>query len=67
MLKATGIVGTVLVILALVISLLKQVIAFIGFITFAVKILIVLVFAFVIIAVGLMVFRSLSEKKKNKS
>ena len=66
-LKATGVVGTVLAILALVLTLLKQIIAFIAFITGAIKLFIVLAFVIVIVAVGLMVVRSFRSDRKNKS
>ena len=64
--KTAGIVSTILVILALVATLLKSVIAFVGFLTTAVQILIVLAFAVVILGVGVMIFRSLSSNKKQK-
>jgi multisubunit Na+/H+ antiporter MnhG subunit len=63
-LKAAGVGGSILVILALIITFLKQIIAFIGFLTFAIKIIVVLVFAALIIGVGLMVFRTWSSKRK---
>jgi len=66
-LKAAGKWGSIMVIIALVITLLKQVIAFIGFITFAIKILIVLAFVLLIIGVGFAILRSISQNRKNKS
>lgn len=66
-LKAAGVTGTILVILALIVTLLKQVIAFIGFLTFAFKILIVLAFVVVIVGVGFVIVRSFQNGKKNKS
>lgn len=65
--KATGVVATLLVILALVATLLKSLIAFVGFLTTAVQIIIVLVFAAVLLGVGVMIFRTWSENKKHKS
>ena len=65
-LRAAGWGGSLLVIIALIITLLKQLIAFIGFITFAVKILIILAFAAVIIAVGLMVLKGFRNSRKHK-
>ncbi len=65
--KATGVVATILVILALVATLLKSIIAFVGFLTTALQILIVLVFVTVIVGVGVMIFRSWSENKRRKS
>lgn len=67
LLKAAGVGGTILVILALIITLLKQIIAFIAFITGAIKILIVLAFVVLIVGVGLVVLRSFNQKRKNKS
>ena len=65
-LKAAGIGGSILVILALVIYLLKTLIAFIGFLTGAIKILIILAFVFLIVGVGLMVLRGLNDRRKSK-
>jgi|KBSSwiStaDraftv2_1062776.scaffolds.fasta_scaffold64959_2 hypothetical protein len=65
-LRAAGWGGSLLVIITLIIVLLKQLIAFIGFITFAVKILIILAFAAVIIAVGLMVLKGFKNSRKHK-
>jgi len=65
--KAAGVGATILAILALVITLLKQVIAFIGFLTFAFKILIVLAFVVVIAGVGFVIFRSFQQSKKAQS
>ncbi|MGC2237798.1 MAG: hypothetical protein WA584_16660 [Pyrinomonadaceae bacterium] len=64
--KATGVVGSVLVILALVIAFLKQIIAFIGFLTFAIKILVVIVFVALFIGVGLLVLRAFNDRRKAK-
>lgn len=66
MLKATGVVGSILVILALVIALLKQIIAFIGIISFVVKALVILAFVTVFLMVGLMVLRTMRDKRKSK-
>jgi membrane protein insertase Oxa1/YidC/SpoIIIJ len=62
--KATGVVGSILVILALIITFLKQVIAFIGFLTFAIKIIVVVVFVALLIGVGLLVLRSFKSSRK---
>lgn len=64
--KATGIVSTIAIILALVITLLKQIIGFIGFLTLAIKVLVVLVFVVLFIGVGVLVLRSFKERRKNK-
>jgi hypothetical protein len=64
MLKAGGIGGSILVILALVIYLLKTLIAFIAFLTGAIKILIVLAFVVLLVGVGLMVLRGLKDRRR---
>ncbi|HSK70839.1 MAG TPA: hypothetical protein VK892_04025 [Pyrinomonadaceae bacterium] len=63
-LKAAGKWGTILVILGLIITLLKQIIAFIGFLTAAIKILVVLVFAALFIFVALLVFRAWQDNRR---
>jgi hypothetical protein len=50
-----------------VLTLLKQIIAFIAFITGAIKLFIILAFVVVIVAVGLMIVRSFRSERKNKS
>ena len=62
--KAAGKWGGILVIIALLITLLKQLIAFIGFITGAVKLLILLAFVALIVFVGLMVFKGLKANRR---
>ena len=66
LLKATGKWGSILVLVALVIALVKQLIAFIGFLTFAIKILIVLVFIALFLGVGLVIIRAWSKNQKRK-
>jgi hypothetical protein len=63
-LKGAGIGGSIVVILALVIYLLKTLIAFIAFLTGAIKILIILAFVAMIVFVGLMVLRGLNDRRK---
>jgi hypothetical protein len=65
-LKAAGIGGSILVVIALVIALLKNLIAFIGFVTFAIKALVVLAFIAVFVGVAVLVFRSWSSSKRTK-
>ena len=65
-LKAAGIGGSILVILALIIYLLKTIIAFIAFLTGAIKILIVLGFVAVFLIVGLLVLRGLIDRRRQK-
>lgn len=66
MLKAAGIGGSVLVIIALVIALLKVLIGFVGFISMAVKLIIILAFVLVFAAVGFMIFRAYQEKRRSE-
>lgn len=65
-LKAAGIGGSILVILALVIYLLKTIIAFVAFLTGAIKIMIVLAFVLMLVGVGFMVLRGLSDRRRPK-
>lgn len=62
--RAAGIGGTILVLLTLVITLLKQIIAFIAFLTGTLKILIFVVFAVLFIAVGLMIFKTWQANRR---
>ena len=64
--KAAGKWGSILVLIALLITLLKNLIAFIGLLTFAFKVLIFLLFAAVIIGVGYLILRGISEKRRNR-
>ena len=64
--KAAGIGGSLLIVIALVIALLKSLITFVGFLTFAFKILIVLVFIAVIVGVGFLILKSISSKRRSK-
>jgi hypothetical protein len=66
-LKATSKWGSILVLVALIIAFVKQLIAFVGFLTFAIKILIVLVFVTLFIGVAFLIFRAWSENQKRKS
>ena len=64
MVKAASIGGSILVIIALVIALLKLLIGFVGFLALAVKILIVLVFIAVFAGVGFMLLRAWQSRRK---
>ncbi|MEZ5346249.1 MAG: hypothetical protein R2681_11930 [Pyrinomonadaceae bacterium] len=66
-LKAVGKWGSIFAILALVITLLKQIIAFISFLTMAIKVIVVLVFVALLIGVGLLIVGSLKRSKKTES
>lgn len=65
-LKAAGIGGSILVILALIIYLLKTIIAFIAFLTGAIKILIILAFVGVFLIIGALVLRGLIDRRRPK-
>ncbi|NJM53717.1 MAG: hypothetical protein HC846_10210 [Blastocatellia bacterium] len=64
--KATGIIGTILALVVVVIAFVKQLIAFIGFLTFAIKAVIVLGFVALFLGVGVVVLRSWSNSKRQK-
>ena len=64
--KATGIIGTILALVVVVIAFVKQLIAFIGFLTFAIKAVIVLGFVALFLGVGIVVLRSWSNSKRQK-
>lgn len=65
-LKATGLVGSVLALIAVIIIFLKTIIGFIAFLTGAFKILIVLLFVALIVGVGLMVLRGFRNSRRDK-
>ena len=65
-LKAVGIGGSIMAILALVIYLLKTVISLIAFLTGALKILVVLVFVAVIVGIGFMILKGWNEARRNR-
>lgn len=62
--KAASIVGSLLVVIALVIALLKALIGFVGFLAFAIKLIIVLAFLTLFCAVGFMLFRAWQQKQR---
>jgi Flp pilus assembly protein TadB len=65
-LKAAGIGGSLLALIAVIIVFLKSIIAFIGFMTGAIKILIVLLFVVLFLAVALLVLRGFREARRKK-
>jgi hypothetical protein len=65
-LKATGIVGSILALIAVIILFLKTLIGFIAFLTGAIKIAIILVFVLLIVGVGFMVLRGLANSRRKK-
>ncbi len=66
LLKAAGIGGSLLVLVALVITLLKTAIGFFAFITLAIKIIIALAFILLIVGVGFLVFKGFQNNRRNK-
>lgn len=65
-LKATGVVGSILALIAVIILFFKSLIAFIGFLTGAIKIGIILIFVLLIVSVGFLVVRGLVNSRKAK-
>ncbi len=65
-LKATGKWGSVFVILALIVTLLKQVIAFFGFLTMVVKLGVIIAFIAVLVGVGFVVLKGFNANRKAK-
>jgi uncharacterized membrane protein len=61
-----GIGGSILAIIALVIAVLKGLLALIGFITTAIQIVVVLLFVAVFVGIGLMVFRTWRSSRRSK-
>ncbi|CAN5636546.1 hypothetical protein BH24ACI3_BH24ACI3_12960 [soil metagenome] len=66
-LKASGGIGSILVLIALIITFIKQLIAFVGLITFALKILIVAVFIVIIAGVGFLIFKSFNDSRRKRN
>ena len=64
--KAAGKWGGIFVLIALLITLVKSLIAFLGFLTMAFKILIVMAFVAVILAVGYLILKGLSDAKRSR-
>ena len=64
MLKAAGVGGSILVMIALVITLLKALVGFVGFISLAIKIVIVLAFLAVFAGVGFLIFRGYQNSRR---
>lgn len=62
--KAAGKWGSILVLIALLITLVKNLIAFIGFVTGAIKILIIVVFVALILGVGFLIIKGISNSRK---
>ncbi len=65
-LKVGGILGSVLALIALVMVFIKQLIAFVGFLTFAIKAVIVLAFVALILGVGIFIIRSWGSSRRRQ-
>lgn len=63
--KAASIFGSLVVLIALAIALMKTLIGFVGFLALAIKVIIVLAFIAVFAAVGFMIFRAWQAKKND--
>ena len=61
-LKGAGIIGSLLVLIAMVNTLVKTLIGFIGFLSFAIKLIILFAFLALFIAVGLMILKSMKAR-----
>jgi hypothetical protein len=64
--KAASLGGSILILIALAIALLKQLITFVGFITVAIKLLIVIVFVGVFACVGYLIYKGWRDRRKNE-
>jgi hypothetical protein len=64
MLKASSIIGSLLVLIALVIAFLKAAISFVAFLALAIKVIILIVFIALFAAIGLMVYRTWNDRKR---
>jgi hypothetical protein len=65
--KAAGKWGGVFVLIALLITLVKSLIAFVGFVTMAIKILIVVAFVALILGVGYLVLKGVTSTKRSRN
>lgn len=64
--KVAGKWGSIFVILALVATLLKQVIAFVGFLTLAIKLIVVIAFIALLVGIGFAVLRGRNNNRQTK-
>lgn len=62
--KGAGVVSSILVIIALVITLLKALVSFVGFLALAIKILIVIAFIGVFASVAFMIYRAWQDRQR---
>jgi uncharacterized membrane protein (DUF373 family) len=66
MLRVAGKWGGILTLIALAIFVLRQLIIFIGFVTFAIKAALVLAFLGLLLGVAYLIFKSWSDRKKEE-
>lgn len=66
LLKTTGLLGSIAVLIALVITFIKTLTAFLGFLTFAIQAIIVLAFIAVFVTVAVLIFRAWQQKRDRK-
>jgi hypothetical protein len=62
--KAAGIGGSILALIALLIVLVKSLIALVGFVTGAIKILIILAFVALLLGVGFLILKGFADRKR---
>ncbi len=65
--KAAGKWGGIFVLIALLITLVKSLIAFVGFVTMAIKILIVVAFVALLLGVGYLVLKGVSSARRSRA
>lgn len=65
-LKGTGIIGGIITVIALVITLLQQIIGLVGFIMTAIKLTLIFGFVGLIIFIALLVFRTFRERRRER-
>jgi uncharacterized membrane protein (DUF373 family) len=66
MLRAAGKWGGILTLIAVAILVLRQIIVFIGFLTFAIKAVLVLGFVALLVGVGFMIYQSWKQHKREQ-
>ena len=64
--RAAGKWGGILVVIALLITLLKQLIAFLAFITGVFKLIVLLVFVALVVGIGFMLLKSWNESRRTQ-
>ena len=67
LMKAAGKWGSIFVLVALLITLVKSLIAFVGFVTVAIKVMVVVVFVALLLGVGYLVFKGASGARRSRT